>query len=612
MVQSAGASTRSGDGTGGDYVEGRLLDGFLMLAAGGSPSPEASPDDLVSLNLTSLQIVDVREEDLEHFTHLDRLDLGDNQLNQENILEQMSRLPRLGTLSLACNSICSLNPPRTLLRHLRSLDLSYNELHGDVLANLGRLPSLTFLNLSSNCISSVPPEEDLYGLQSLEELVLDANDLVQFIQWRSLDALPRLRKLSLASNRVKRLKDDAITTEDSDEITYFPSLEELDLSSNEIAGVDSIPVVHLFHSLHTLRLSDNPCMRGPPGTIVPEQTTFPGLPNVIVFCKEATPFYLQGKSGGKGRKKEPKIKLNRRKMRRVQTSLPVRRRSTTQLGVLDDKANRLLVSLRGLGAPPPGHARQSPGGNELAPREELPDGDLSEEEFVRILAENRKNIDAAFNKDVDEPNSFMRPKLRQMALATGAGRELGIPSNDRMAADDTQFSAASAVTPASSGAGGGLPKRNSSAAVFLTGIGDEAIEQTSSFARGASGLRSQLSVQSLGTPMGSSVDLAGASAMSSSGTPAAGMLSSGLGGGAFVTLPPIPPGSRGSSAGGSQRGGGALSPAGFAPGGSTGFGSSASAGTGRSKPPPVPDISVRDAIRALRAASMSEYAVSAS
>jgi len=125
------------------------------------------------------------------------------------------------------------------------------------------------LNLSSNCISSVPPEEELYGLQSLEELSLDANDLVQFVQWRALDVLPRLRKLSLASNRIKRLKDDA-PDQPGDPISYFESLEELDLSGNEIVRVDELPAVKLFRSLRKLTLSDNPCTKT---TGASEQTT---------------------------------------------------------------------------------------------------------------------------------------------------------------------------------------------------------------------------------------------------------------------------------------------------------------------------------------------------
>ena len=65
---------------------------------------------------------------------------------------------------------------------------------------------LKTLDLSNNCVSSIPP--DLGGLNSLRDLNLAANDLVQFDQWRALDSLPSLQVLNLALNRVKRLQDD--------------------------------------------------------------------------------------------------------------------------------------------------------------------------------------------------------------------------------------------------------------------------------------------------------------------------------------------------------------------------------------------------------------------
>eukprot|EP00913_Durusdinium_trenchii_P029493 g27646.t1 len=174
-----------------NYIEGRLLDGFLLLAAGGSNTP----DEVITVNLSSLQIVDIAEEDLAFFAQLHRVDLSDNQLGYEHLLEQIARIPRLGTLNLACNSISSLQVGHGILQFLEVLDLSFNGLHGDVLGQLARLPNLVWLNLASNCISSLPPEEELSGLQVLQELILDSNDLVQFMQWRSLDAVPQLRSL---------------------------------------------------------------------------------------------------------------------------------------------------------------------------------------------------------------------------------------------------------------------------------------------------------------------------------------------------------------------------------------------------------------------------------
>eukprot|EP00439_Symbiodinium_sp_Y106_P006344 s2510_g1.t1 len=54
----------------------------------------------------------------------------------EHLLEQIARLPRLGTLNLACNSITSMQVGAGILQSLEVLDLSFNGLHGDVLGQL--------------------------------------------------------------------------------------------------------------------------------------------------------------------------------------------------------------------------------------------------------------------------------------------------------------------------------------------------------------------------------------------------------------------------------------------------------------------------------------------
>lgn len=388
-------------------MEGRLLDGFLLLAAGGSGQPEG----VITVNLSSLQIVDIAEEDLSFFTHLDRVDLSDNQLGYEHLLEQIARLPRLGTLNLACNSITSLQVGAGILQSLEVLDLSFNGLHGDVLGQLARLPSLVWLNLASNCISSLPPEAELVGLQALEELILDSNDLVQFMQWRSLDAVPHLRKLSLMSNRVKRLKDDAPDTASGTTLCYFPYLEELDLSSNEITGVSSLPVIQLFQSLRVLRLSDNPCTRGGSATV-------PSVPNVAIVSEDIKPFYMKGNGCFAKAEKIPgvKLKMNSRKMKKVRdvrTSGPFSRpRSMSQLGELDEEANALVVQWSGAMAM---NARAASAPATTAPVAEhlgISDGilsdDLTEEELDQIFRERKQTIENRFEEPVEEPFSFMK------------------------------------------------------------------------------------------------------------------------------------------------------------------------------------------------------------
>eukprot|EP00392_Amoebophrya_sp_AT5.2_P014625 g14786.t1 len=235
----------SGDGSNGET--GRLLDGFLVLASGGF----GLPDDAVTANLSSLEIVEV-SDDLRFFPNLDSLDLSDNRLNYREVLEHLFVTPRLTKINLSCNGICRLNCRRNpLSTHissydtLSSLDLSYNELHGDVLISLACLPHLEKLNLTANCISSIPPEESLEGFPKLAELVLDANDLVQFDQWRSLDSLRNLRQLSLRQNRIRRLRLE----DEEEEGGLFPKLEVLDLQANDFLIADQLEAI-LMHDLH--------------------------------------------------------------------------------------------------------------------------------------------------------------------------------------------------------------------------------------------------------------------------------------------------------------------------------------------------------------------------
>lgn len=92
----------SGDGSNGET--GRLLDGFLVLASGGF----GLPDDAVTANLSSLEIVEV-SDDLRFFPNLDSLDLSDNRLNYREVLEHLFVTPRLTKINLSCNGICRLN-----------------------------------------------------------------------------------------------------------------------------------------------------------------------------------------------------------------------------------------------------------------------------------------------------------------------------------------------------------------------------------------------------------------------------------------------------------------------------------------------------------------------
>jgi len=333
-----------------DEKDGRILDGFLLLASAGS----ATPDGVVSASLSSLELVDVVDEDLSFFGRLDRLDLSDNRFTHERILQQIGNAPRLTRLSLACNSLNFLLCSSGTLSQLQSLDLSFNSLQGEVLSQLVHLKNLQYLNLSSNCISLVPEEKEIAGMESLEELLLDNNDLVQFVQWRGLDALRRLKKLSLAHNRIKRLKDDLSEFEYGDDMFYFRSLEELDLGHNEIATLEQLPALRQFRRLRKLKLHENPCMQKEPNLELKGEEVS-GFPGIGIFAKSKKQWYLCGNGCFQCRPKleEPKLKMNRKRMHKVSSApLLLPRKSASRMSIgnsldFDDEVSCFLTSLSG-------------------------------------------------------------------------------------------------------------------------------------------------------------------------------------------------------------------------------------------------------------------------
>ncbi|CAE8702461.1 unnamed protein product, partial [Polarella glacialis] len=106
--------------------------------------------------------------------------------------------------------------------------------------------------------------------------------------------------------------DDAPDSATGTMVSYFPSLQELDLSSNEITGCSSLPVVQLFPRLKCIRLSDNPCTRGPTASAQ-------RLAGISIVVEEVKPFYMKGNGcfAKSTKNSQPKLKLDRTKLRRV-------------------------------------------------------------------------------------------------------------------------------------------------------------------------------------------------------------------------------------------------------------------------------------------------------
>jgi hypothetical protein len=404
---------------------------------------------------------------------------------------------------------------------------------------------------------------------------------------------------------VKRLKDDA-PDQPGDQISYFESLEELDLSGNEILRVEDLPVVKRFRSLAKLNLSDNPCTK----TSGASGHTMKGIKFMI---QDTKPWYLNGSGCFMKREKptQPRLKLDRKKLRTVRSSTKVgpekknkNLSSAQQLGILDRECDQLLVKINAgytaKAAPAPTaevpdrsffvtDAPPSPGGGQGPLNFEA---DYSEEELEKIFKAQTAKIEAAFNKHVEEPKSFRRPF---------PGESQDNQPAPSMGKPDEDAGGAIANVAANAGTGAGVTSSTRSpSTVFLTQGTEEprnqrhqaqmAAHSPTGAATGAA--TSDQPSSALMAALGSSAS--GASLMGGSAaitTSAADRAGAGSG-----TLPPIQqPGSRGSSAGGISR--------------SDPMDMLLQDPQTRNKP--MPDIGVREAMKALRAAALSEFNVAA-
>ena len=106
---------------------------------------------------------------------------------------------------------------------VRRLNLSGNQLSGEVPSELGSLSNLTRLYLYDNQLSGVPPE--LGSLSNLEWLWLQRNQLSEVPS--ELGSLSNLEWLDLSGNQL---------TEIPGELGSLSNLESLYLSSNELTG----------------------------------------------------------------------------------------------------------------------------------------------------------------------------------------------------------------------------------------------------------------------------------------------------------------------------------------------------------------------------------------
>jgi len=203
------------------------------------------PDGL--RNLTLLENLDLKENSFSSsiphwfyssFPHLKLLDLSNNNL-QGNIYDALGNVTSLVILDLSYNQLEG--PIPTSLGKVTSLvelDLSYNKLEGPIPTSLGKLTSLVVLDLSHNqlsgnitlhyCVNKGDGEhpKSLGELSSLRVLILSSNQLGGN-PFESLRSLSKLSYLSIDYNHF-----EGVVTEDH--LTNLTSLDYFSAAGNNL------------------------------------------------------------------------------------------------------------------------------------------------------------------------------------------------------------------------------------------------------------------------------------------------------------------------------------------------------------------------------------------
>ncbi|KAK7315041.1 hypothetical protein VNO77_33573 [Canavalia gladiata] len=202
---------------------------------------------LSELHLENCQINNLRPaKGKTNFTHLQVLELSNNNLNQEIPSWLFNLSTTLVQLSLSSNSLQGeISQIISSLQNIKTLDLQGNQLSGALPDSLGQLKHLETLDLSNNTLIC-PIPTSFANLSSLRTLNLGHNQLNGTIP-ESFAFLRNLQVLNLGSN--------SLTGGMPETLGILSNLVTLDLSSNLLEGsIKELNLVKLL-KLKELRLS---------------------------------------------------------------------------------------------------------------------------------------------------------------------------------------------------------------------------------------------------------------------------------------------------------------------------------------------------------------------
>ena len=229
--------------------------------------------DLVKLDLSANRLKILDENALATLPYLQELNLADNQLSalppavfnksqslhklmlQNNSLTMLtsqlfSGLTNLTVLNLSRNAISShlLAPDvfTTDLKHLKVLDLSYNQMSKLQTSIFAELISLQVLNLAHNQFHII--SSGVFAFQTRLNILSLSHNIIENIEKDAFVGLNSLTSLSLDHNKVRNLYENQLDESAS-------SLEDVSFNSNLLIEVPR--AIAILYKLRTLDLGEN-------------------------------------------------------------------------------------------------------------------------------------------------------------------------------------------------------------------------------------------------------------------------------------------------------------------------------------------------------------------
>ncbi|CAL5029692.1 unnamed protein product [Urochloa decumbens] len=189
----------------------------------------------------------------ENFRDMKDLDLSNNQLTG-NLPASLFTLPRIEHLNVSRNLFEGISWSSTSglvgLSKLRYVDLSYNCFNASYMESLRKLVSLEVLHLEFTAMVGALPASVFENLRDLKELDLSNNQLTGNLPV-SLFTLPRIEHLNVSQN----LFEGSIPWSSRSNISS--SLRMLDISMNKLSGNFSFLWLRNLRNLEKIDLSGN-------------------------------------------------------------------------------------------------------------------------------------------------------------------------------------------------------------------------------------------------------------------------------------------------------------------------------------------------------------------